>query len=315
MSIIPLKKRTDKFIKKIEVWKIPNVDSYLLADSKKQFDHEFNAGFYDEDKWIVSVIIKISEIKHSYYVSAFAVGPYNSRFQVFSKIGRGGVSPDCKNLIDMENSIGSGFPIKTLPPHESYYIPNGTLTLEIEITSYWDTNPCFPGHPHRVPNIDSYVPDSLLELYQTRNDDGNVIIKVENNEFKIHKNVLETRCPVLNELIDESNLLALEDIKPQVFEMVVEYLYTGYVSNTNDQLVDNAECLLEAVDAKILAIRCKCLALSYCLSKLHSDYLTHPVRYPLDSIPVIKRGYNPLDLYENERFPRPIDMNDSSCTL
>ncbi|CAG5071976.1 Similar to SPOPL: Speckle-type POZ protein-like (Homo sapiens), partial [Cotesia congregata] len=230
------------------------------------FDHEFNAGFYDEDKWIVSVIIETnpesklrpkcldvyvravdpSEIKHSYYVSAFAVGPYNSRFQVFSKIGRGGVSPDCKNLIDMENSIGSGFPIKTLPPHESYYIPNGTLTLEIEITSYWDTNPCFPGHPHRVPNIDSYVPDSLLELYQTRNDDGDVIIKVENNEFKIHKNVLETRCPVLNELIDESNLLALEDIKPQVFEMVVEYLYTGYVSNTNDQLVDNAECLLEA---------------------------------------------------------------------
>ncbi|CAG5110896.1 Similar to spopla: Speckle-type POZ protein-like A (Danio rerio), partial [Cotesia congregata] len=171
---------------------------------------------------------------------------------------------------------------------------------------------CFPAHPDPVPCIYSYVPDSLLELYQTRNDNGDVIIKVQNNEFKIHKNVLETRCPVLNELIGDSNLLALEDIKPKVFEMVVEYLYTGYVLNTNDQLVDNAECLLEAghrfkleslknicirplaehyivkdnlVDAKILAIRCKSETLNLYLWNLHTFNCNQKFRYSKENMP------------------------------
>ncbi|CAD6216060.1 GSCOCG00012856001-RA-CDS [Cotesia congregata] len=340
---IPLKKRTD-FIKKIEVWTVPNFSSCLLAESKLEdshpefkagfdnnFHHEFKAGFNDNDKWLVSVTLKTrpasrskksvsvkvdpvnpSEIKHPIYASVFAVGHYNYRFQVYSKIRQPDVNYNSEDYQDREHSMAYGLRIDQSPPYGSLYFLNGTLTLEIELTTYLDKDPCFPAHPDPVPCIYSYVPDSLLELYQTRNDNGDVIIKVQNNEFKIHKNVLETRCPVLNELIGDSNLLALEDIKPKVFEMVVEYLYTGYVLNTNDQLVDNAECLLEAghrfkleslknicirplaehyivkdnlVDAKILAIRCKSETLNLYLWNLHTFNCNQKFRYSKENMP------------------------------
>ncbi|KAH0535658.1 hypothetical protein KQX54_017977 [Cotesia glomerata] len=375
MSIIPLKKRTD-FIKKIEVWTVPNFSSCLLAESKLEdshpefkagfddnFHHEFKAGFNDNDKWLVSVILRTrpgsrskksfsvkvdpvdpSEIKHPIYASVLAVGHYNYRFQVYSKIRQPDVNYESKNYRDRENSMAFGFYIEQSPPYRSLYFVNGTLTLEIELTTYRDKDPCFPCHPHPVPLIRSDVPDSLLKLYQTRNDDGDVIIKVQNNEFKIHKNVLETRCPVLNELIGDSNLpLALEDIKPKVFEMVVEYLYTGYVLNTNDQLVDNAECLLEAghrfkleflknicirplteyyivkdnlIDAKILSIRCKSEPLSLYLWNLYVFNCKHKFRYSKENMPsdeeLWRRGSPRWHLvYREELKKRGFELQDS----
>ncbi|XP_057323579.1 speckle-type POZ protein-like [Microplitis mediator] len=133
-------------------------------------------------------------------------------------------------------------------------LPNNTMTLLVEVFSYWE---CYPMIPHsKILSTKGpiEVPIDYFELYNSREDSGDVVvIQVQNTKFPVHKNVLEKGCPLLYEEVvrhqqtfDSSNnsKLTLTGIEPEIFKKVVEYIYTDKVCNLDDHL----EYLLEAAD-------------------------------------------------------------------
>ncbi|XP_057332576.1 speckle-type POZ protein-like [Microplitis mediator] len=124
------------------------------------------------------------------------------------------------------------------------------MTLGIELITYLDDDPIFPFECIDCTyKLDPNLSDDFLELYKFQ-DDGDVMICVQDIKFPVYKKVLKARCSKLYEMVDHhqqmsdgnDNQVALTDIKPEIFKRVLEYIYTGKV----EDLDDHAENLLEA---------------------------------------------------------------------
>ncbi|XP_057318005.1 speckle-type POZ protein B-like [Microplitis mediator] len=167
-------------------------------------------------------------------------------------------------------------------------LPNNTMTLLVEVYSYWDWDryPMIPRPAFSstiVPIIE--VPIDYFGLYNSREDSGDiVVIQVQNTKFQVHKNVLEKGCPVLYEEVvrhqqtsdsNDNSELTLTGINPEIFEKVVEYIYTDKVCN----LDDHSEYLLEAAD-KYELIRLKLMCEKSLVSK-YLDTFNAPAIYDL----------------------------------
>ncbi|XP_057332379.1 uncharacterized protein LOC130672102 [Microplitis mediator] len=152
-------------------------------------------------------------------------------------------------------------------------VPNDTMTLRIELITYLDDNPTFPyeraGYLIDIENL----PQNFLELYESCKDNGDIVIQVQDTQFKVHRTVLETRCPVLYEDVarhqrtpeSKGTELNITGIDPEIFKRLVEFLYTGEIND----LDDHSEYLLEAADRYKLK-RLKQL----CEKSLIDNYLT-----------------------------------------
>ncbi|XP_057319045.1 speckle-type POZ protein-like A [Microplitis mediator] len=160
-----------------------------------------------------------------------------------------------------------------LPNTKDKLLPNDTLTLLIELNIYLDENPIFPLEElfcqiEQVVNL-----DDISHLYPLKGD-GDIEIYVQGVKFSVHKTVIEIRCPTLSKIIGDhqqmsdnnNNQLVVTDIMPEIFERVLEFIYTGKVKD----LDDHAESLLEA------ASKYKLLGLKYmCELSLTNHYLTY----------------------------------------
>ncbi|KAH0535516.1 speckle-type POZ protein-like [Cotesia glomerata] len=74
---------------------------------------------------------------------------------------------------------------------------------------------------------------------------GDLTIKIQDNEFRAHKQVLDQRGFALNNATtEENNIFILSGISPEIFGMILELVYTGAIK----KLDDFAEPLLEAAD-------------------------------------------------------------------
>ncbi|XP_008555891.1 speckle-type POZ protein-like [Microplitis demolitor] len=151
--------------------------------------------------------------------------------------------------------------------------PNDTLTLRIELITYLDDNPTFPfaWAGYHVA-IEDNLPQTFLELYdEHRKDNGDINIQVKDIQFKVHRVVLERRCPLLYEDVarhqqtPEGTEFNIMDIDPDIFKRLLEFLYTGKIND----LDDHSEYLLEAADRYKLK-RLKQL----CEKSLIDNYLT-----------------------------------------
>ncbi|XP_057318036.1 speckle-type POZ protein-like A [Microplitis mediator] len=160
-----------------------------------------------------------------------------------------------------------------LPNTKDKLLPNDTMTLLIELNIYLDENPIFPLEElfcriEQVLNL-----DDISHLYPLKGD-GDIKISVQGVEFSVHKTVIEIRCPTLSKIIgdhqqmsdNDNNQLVVTDIKPEIFERVLEHIYTGKVKD----LDDHAESLLEP------ASKYKLLGLKHmCELSLTNHYLTY----------------------------------------
>ncbi|XP_057333739.1 protein roadkill-like [Microplitis mediator] len=177
-------------------------------------------------------------------------------------------------------TLGAFCGYNQLPNTIDKLLPNDTMTLLIELNTYLDDNFIFPYEFIQCSiEQDSNLSDDFLKLYKFRNE-GELMIYVQSVEFPVHKTVLETRCPKLYDVVarhqqtsdSNNNQLALTDIKPEIFERVLEFIYTGKVKD----LDDHAEDLLEAA-SKYELIKLKNL----CEFSLIENYLTWENHYEI----------------------------------
>ncbi|XP_057319019.1 speckle-type POZ protein B-like [Microplitis mediator] len=137
--------------------------------------------------------------------------------------------------------------IKQLLANKDDFLPNNTLTVGIELTVYEDYQ-TFPTKlllesPQRK------VTDDLKELYDSKVN-SDVIFIVGDEKFKAHKIILSARSPVFFAMFTHDmkekrdNEVAIPDIKPEIFNKMLKFIYTDEIDNLNA----DAAYLLEAAD-------------------------------------------------------------------
>ncbi|XP_057324140.1 TD and POZ domain-containing protein 3-like isoform X2 [Microplitis mediator] len=162
-----------------------------------------------------------------------------------------------------------------LPNTIDKLLPNDAMTLRIELITYLDDDPIFPIEfmIHPCEPVSDFS-DEFIKLYKCQEEPGDVIIQVQEVGFRVHKTVLEKRCPKIYDMValhektsdNNKNQLAFTDIDPDIFERVLEFIYTEKVQD----LDDHAEYLLKAA-SKFGLERLKQL----CEFSLATHYLTY----------------------------------------
>ncbi|CAG5084070.1 Protein of unknown function [Cotesia congregata] len=282
---MPLQRNNQTIHKKVDTWIINNVDKYNFIDDSKEDDvlvHEIHSGFDGKDKGIVKLIfchhindsmrayalfepVNEDDIKHHVVVTMYVLTAENH----YQPIGREILRTDTRmdrlcghNMVLMDEEEIEGrtvgftrarleefygkklegpFPIYKQPER----IINNTITLRIELLTYLDSEPMFPLHKLFRFMADVQQPDWILRLYENKNFSGDLTIKIQDNIFRAHKQVLDQRGFSLNDATtEENNIFIFSGISPEIFGMLLEYVYTGAI----EKLKDFAEPLLEAAD-------------------------------------------------------------------
>jgi hypothetical protein len=105
------------------------------------------------------------------------------------------------------------------------YVNKGTLTLEVRIRLQRDEY-CYTDNPK------SNIGDDLLKLYLEENRED-VAFRVKRKIVKSHRIILRARAPELAELsetYDVNNPMPIDDVKPEVFELMIGTLYGKRIS-------------------------------------------------------------------------------------
>lgn len=156
----------------------------------------------------------------------------------------------CKKL-SVPISKGEGLYLslskKDLLDNKDEYLPNNTLTVCVEHSMY-DT-PVTTSRKLELNISKRQMIHDYTELYNSKMI-SDVIINVGDKEFQAHKIILMARSPVLaamfsHEMIEKKqNKVSITDITPEIFEKVLEYIYTDEVIGL-DEIADD---LLEAAE-------------------------------------------------------------------
>ena len=83
---------------------------------------------------------------------------------------------------------------------------------------------------------------------------SDLVICVGEQQFEAHKNVLSSQSKVFESLI-KSNSLTIDDVEPQVFSQILDYLYTNSVKKL-DQMA--AKLLVASDNYKLDQLKAKC---------------------------------------------------------
>ncbi|XP_057318453.1 speckle-type POZ protein B-like [Microplitis mediator] len=170
-----------------------------------------------------------------------------------------------------------------LPNTIDKLLPNDAMTLEIELITYLDDDPIFLYEDMIYDyERDLNLSDDFLKLYKFQ-DDGDVMIYVQDVKFPVYKRVLKARCPKLYEMVDyhqqmsdgNDNQVALRDIEPEIFKRVLEFIYTGKV----EDLDDHAEDVLKAASQ----LKLKRL-IKLCEFSIMEHYLTYENSYEVEKL-------------------------------
>ena len=137
------------------------------------------------------------------------------------------------------------------------YLVGGNLTVEIDIQVMLDKPPTW------TPT--NTVCSDMLTLLESADDDDNadVIFDIEDGDkakthskqsehqvFHAHKAILSIRCPTLASLADgcdSDEPLPIIDIHPDIFRMILRFVYGGEVPKKN-VLAENSKTIIRAAD-------------------------------------------------------------------
>ncbi|CAD6232848.1 GSCOCG00007012001-RA-CDS [Cotesia congregata] len=263
---MPLQKSNQPILKKIETWVVNNVDQYNFIDESVKdsvLTYDIHSGLDGTEKWVVKLIfyhkpkfvvrigavfkpVNEDEIKHHVEVTMYVLTSQNFYQPLDREIHRtdtGLINGVKIHTVLSNESIRKRLLKKKIEAPET--IINNTITLRIELITYLDPEPMFLLNSLFRFMADVQQPDWILKLYETRNVSGDLTIKIQDNEFRAHKQVLDQRGFALNNATtNENNIFILSGISPEIFGMLLEFVYTGAIK----KLDDFAEPLLEAAD-------------------------------------------------------------------
>ncbi|XP_053598186.1 speckle-type POZ protein B [Microplitis demolitor] len=140
-------------------------------------------------------------------------------------------------------------------------IPYDTLTLGVELSvfdDYWTISTSAPFNESKRLMTCDYE-----ELYRSKTG-TDISLIVQGKKFEAHKLILMVRSPVFHAMLttEMRDKITIQDVKPEIFSHVLEFIYTDKVTGLNDI----AEDLLTAADKyQIQTLKQMCVE-SLCLS-------------------------------------------------
>lgn len=109
----------------------------------------------------------------------------------------------------------------------------------------------------------STKPDSLRRDLKTLLDTGkfsDVTIVVGEHKYPVHKLILVTRSPVLfgmleTDMQEDENVIEISDMKHEIVEKMLEFIYTGEVTDMGDS---GKELLVAAEKYRLADLKSRC---------------------------------------------------------
>ncbi|XP_057321798.1 speckle-type POZ protein-like [Microplitis mediator] len=241
-------------------WKINAISTYLNApvteDGLVLKSPEFSVGTEINDNWYISLNFKKSKLcVCPNFISIFLYNCTENEittdavFFILNNDTERVFIRDFKKVY--KSQLGWGFEEflekERLQKEKFELIPHDILTVGVEVTVYDECTTITTSVPFK--DIKSQMSHDYEELYNSKIG-SDVVVEVGDKEFPAHKIILIARSPVLaamfsHEMIEKKdNRLTIIDIDPEIFEKVLEYIYTDKVVD----LDDDANDLLEAAD-------------------------------------------------------------------
>ncbi|XP_057319167.1 speckle-type POZ protein-like [Microplitis mediator] len=298
-------------------WKIDKIDFFL--NSKTDFtlkSSEFSSGSIVKDTWRIKSIFDSTDHAHFSLCLTSDHHELNVKFSFYlldSKKEKVCIKEHHESLSKGEKMCYS-LNKKSLLTGKDTYLPGNTLTVCLDLTVYGTSITTStkvllnaPKHP---------MAHDFTELYNSRIG-CDVIINVGDTNFEAHKIILMARSPVLaamfsHEMIEKKdNKISIPDITPEIFEKVLEYIYTDEVSG----LAEIADDLLEAADKyQLLSLKNICqeslretlnLENAFKLMTLADRHSAEPLLESITDFLVTNIKKNNIDIEDFENFEKP----------
>lgn len=238
---------TDQKMVKISfLWTITNYSICRQPTSRALLSSTFSAGEHKTTTWRLRLYPRGANEKCENYVALFLVS-YNTRrvsakakFSIVdarnedanSRVARTRIFSRRGETWGYRKFIGRMF----LKQNGGNLLPNDTLTIRCEITAL-ESSMCAPGTSSGT--VSSGLPECRLSedfewlLADTKYAD--VTFKVGDEKFQAHRNILAARSSEFRAALEHPGEgatpgeIVIEDIAPEVFAMILKFLYTGRV--------------------------------------------------------------------------------------
>ncbi|XP_044582189.1 speckle-type POZ protein-like [Cotesia glomerata] len=252
--------RVNKF-RIVYEWEINEVTSLIKSARFNDEDtylesSKFSTGSSEvEDSWFLKLRLNNSKSENKRYMSVFlATNNEDKEIRVTYFLYILTDKKERKNIHSADKILGKdsdwGYRAfieeKELLDNKNQYLPGDTLTLCLDLTVYGEYKSFSTDVLRRTKS-------SMIQDYKTlylNKIGSDVTLIVQNQKFNAHKGVLIARSPVLaamfvHETIEsKKNEVTITDIRPEIIEKMLEYIYCDEIIN-----IDNyAQELLEAAD-------------------------------------------------------------------
>ncbi|XP_057325877.1 speckle-type POZ protein-like A [Microplitis mediator] len=297
-------------------WKIDKINFFL--NSKINFTHnssEFSSGSIFKDTWRIKSVFDSRENADFYLCLTSDHHELNVKFSFY-------VLDNKKEKIcikEYQESVSKGERMyyalikKVLLANEDKYLPDNTLTVCLDLTVYGTSITTSTKLELNIPK--HLMGHDYTELYNSRIG-SDTIINVGDTTFETHRSILMARSSVLaamfsHEMIEKKdNKISIPDITPEIFEKVLEYIYTDKVTGL-DEIADD---LLEAADKyQLLSLKNICqeslsktlnLENAFKLMPLADRYSAEPLVKFITDFLVKNIKKNNIDIQDFENFKK-----------
>lgn len=161
-------------------------------------------------------------------------------------------------------SEGYGFK-KWITKEEIYkgkYWQNGVLSITCEV----DVKITEDGKSNELQTNESYTLEPLAVSYAKLVNSGlysDVTIKIRDKCFKAHRNILATRCEYFGRMFgsdfkeSKSTEIELKDIEPDIFEYLLEFIYTNRIPENLKQIATDLLVAAHMLNLQVLTKVCE----------------------------------------------------------
>ncbi|XP_057317941.1 speckle-type POZ protein-like A [Microplitis mediator] len=232
-------------------WKIDDMDIFLNTETSFTLtSSQFTSGSKIQDTWCMKAVFDSTDNVDFYLCLTSDHHELNTKFLFYmldSKKYK--IVSKTKHYKSFSKGERMYYVLvkKKLLDYKDEFLPDNTLTVGINLTVYDIPITTSTKLELNIPK--HQMAQDYTEFYKSKVG-SDIIINVDDTNFEAHRSILMARSPVLaamfsHEMIEKKdNKISIPDITPEIFEKVLEYIYTDEVSG----LAKIADDLLEAAD-------------------------------------------------------------------
>ncbi|XP_051173140.1 speckle-type POZ protein-like [Leptopilina boulardi] len=221
-------------------------------DVKINFDWELNS--YNKNSNYTSTPFEIEGISNvkwflemqqsKVYVNALYAK--NEEYIRFRLLNETNIEYYCENPVEIDIKFGYSYPkVFTMTRNIINFtmlIPETKLMSSLGNNSYVNVNLAIKQPKNEQKSIDIVSPSTTLNDFQPflmSDVLSDVVFKINEKQFPAHKVILASTSPVFEKMFTHqmkeniTNNVLIEETDPEVFEEMLNYIYTGKINNLN----------------------------------------------------------------------------------